>query len=49
MMARLVPAMGSALRLSTDITSAIATANRVKVARIRRMAVLLHQAGSSTS
>jgi integrase len=45
MMARLVPAMGPALRISTDITSTLASANRVRVARIRRMAPLLQHVG----
>jgi hypothetical protein len=44
MMARLVP-MGAALRISTDITSALASANRVRVARIRRMAPFLQHVG----
>ncbi len=45
MMARLVPAMGAALQISTDITAALASANRVRVARIRRMAPLLQHVG----
>jgi len=45
MMARLVPATGPALRISTDITSALAGANRVRVARIRRMAPFLQHVG----
>ncbi len=44
-MARLVPAMGAALQISTDITAALASANRVRVARIRRMAPLLQHVG----
>jgi hypothetical protein len=45
MMARLVPAMGPVLQISTDITSALASANRLRVARIKRMAPLLQHVG----
>jgi hypothetical protein len=44
MMALLVPVMGAALRISTDFTSAIASANRVRIARIKRMVPLLQAA-----
>jgi|KBSSwiStaDraftv2_1062776.scaffolds.fasta_scaffold08258_6 hypothetical protein len=43
MMSRLVPAMGAALLISTDLMPAIASAKRVKIARIKRMAALLEQ------
>jgi hypothetical protein len=44
MMRRLVPVMGAALWISNDLTAAIASANRVRVARIKRMSRLLEGA-----
>jgi hypothetical protein len=41
MMERLGPAMGPALFLATDLVPAIASANRARVARIKRMSALL--------
>ena len=39
-MGRLVPAMGPALLLAMDLVPAIASANRARVARIKRMSAL---------
>jgi hypothetical protein len=43
-MARLAPAMGSALLLATDLAPAVASAKRARLARIERMAGLMTEA-----
>jgi hypothetical protein len=44
-MGRLAPAMGATLLVGMNLMPAIASARRAKVARIKRMAALLHDAG----